>query len=179
MVTIEKELIKKKKKQVDEIVQRVSAASVAIVSDYRGLSVPEMTLFRSKINENGGRASVYKNTLLRFAFNALEIEYPEALLKGPSFLITTDGDAATVSKVIIKFIKESGKGVIKGGVLEKKHVEESVIKELSSLPTREELISQTVTLIKGPLTGFVFGLRFPISGLLNVLNAVQNKKQEV
>tara|TARA_B100000586_G_C20085243_1_gene417335 strand:+ start:492 stop:1031 length:540 start_codon:yes stop_codon:yes gene_type:complete len=179
MVTIERELIKQKKKQVEEISQRISGSRVAIVSDYRGLSVPEMTDFRTQINASGGKASVYKNTLIRFAFDSLEIEYPEALLKGPSLLITTDFDAVKVSKIVVNFIKECDKLAIKGGVLDQRHVDDSMIRVLAKLPDRDVLVAKTVGLIKGPLTGLVCGLKSPISGLINVLNSIKDKKQEV
>ena len=176
MVDVESVLIKEKKQKVADIKQRVSDSSLTIVSDYRGLSVPEITELRQKITQSGGKASVCKNTLIRFAFKSLDLNYPEDMLKGPSLLITTDEDVVQVSKAVVGFIKDHDKVTIKGGVLDNKHVEDVMIKELSKLPGRDDLVAKVVSLIKGPLMGLVLGVSSPMSGLINSLNAIKNKK---
>jgi len=178
MAVIEKTTRQLKEDAVNEICQKVSDSSVSIISGFRGLSVPEISDFRKQIRETGGEASVYKNTLLRFAFDHLGISCPDDVLFGPTLLVTTSLDAAKVSKVVKNCVDNYEGLNIKGGVLDKQHVDEGIIKELAELPGREELISKTVGLVKGPLTGLVFGLKSPISGLINVLNSIQNKKQE-
>ncbi len=179
MSLIRKELIMKKKKDVSDITERVSDSKITIVSDYRGLSVPEITQLRQGIKQSGGKASVFKNTLIRFAFKSLDFSYPESMLKGPSLLITTNKDAVKVCKVLMSFIKEHSKGEVKGGVFDDKYVDDTVVKELSRLPGRDELVSKVISLIKGPLVGLVCGVRSPISGLINSLSEIKNKKQEV
>ena len=81
-----------------------------------------------------------------------------------------------VSKAVVGFIKAHDKVTIKGGVLDNKHVEDVLIKELSKLPGRDDLVAKVVSLIKGPLMGLVLGVSSPMSGLINSLNAIKNKK---
>ena len=179
MSTELKVIRKEKVETVNEIKQKFEDSRMIIVSDYRGLTVTAINQLRSQLTKEGAHAKVYKNTLARIALNDLSISYPKEMFQGPSIVINTNDDAAKVSKTVVKFAKETDSLVIKGGFLLSSHLDQAGIKELATLPSREELIAMTVGLIKGPLTALVRNISSPLIGLTNVLNAIKKKKEEV
>ena len=163
---------------VSEIKEKVNEASIVFVSDYRGMTVTEMTDFRAALRQDGASAKVYKNTLARRAFDELGLSYDADLLKGPSIIITALKDSVKASKVVVKYSNQVEALRLKGGFLDSQSIDESVIKELATLPTREELIAKAVGQVKAPLSGLVAQLSAPIRGLIGVLNSIEKKKQE-
>lgn len=175
----EKVISQEKKDTVTEIVGKLNAASIVFVSDFRGLTVSQITNLRSALRKDEAEAKVYKNKLAKRAFDESGIEYDENLLKGPSLFITTTSDVAKVSKILVTYGKDQEAFKIKGGFLDKKIIDEQAIKELADLPSRDELIARVVGQIKAPITGFVTQLSSPIRGIVGVLNSIEKKKQEV
>lgn len=170
--------IDEKKKIVEEIKVEIENSTLVIASDYRGISANGANELRAKLRESGATATVQKNTLVRIAFNELGISYPADMLVGPTLLINSGEDVASVSKALVNFMKKNDKTQIKGGLLEKSYINEAGVRALADLPSREELIAKTVYMIKAPLTGFVSGVSSPLRGLVAVLNQIETKKQE-
>jgi large subunit ribosomal protein L10 len=171
--------IKVQKEQlVEKIKQEVDASSVVIFADFRGLTVTELTSLRRAVKKEGGQISVYKNTLTKRALDELNISCPGPFLFGPSAVVHTTGDVVKMSKALVDFAKEADKLAIKGGILGKDAVDEANIKALAQLPSREELISKVIGTIKAPITNLVTALSSPTRGLVYVLSAIKEKKQE-
>ena len=84
---------------VDEVKERFSAASAALLTEYRGLDVAAISQLRRSLREAGGEYKIYKNTLVRFAARDLGLEIDE-LLTGPTAIAFVDGDAAAVAKAL-------------------------------------------------------------------------------
>lgn len=162
---------------VEEIKSRVSVAPLTLFFDYRGLTVSQVSELRSEIRKANGKMGVYKNTLSRLALSSLGISTPESYVKGPTAIINSSADDATeIAKIVVKFVKDNDVVTLKGGILEGQAVNESIVNSLASLPSREVLIAQTVGAIKAPLTNLVYALSSPISGMVNVLNSIKDKK---
>src|SRR5438128_12450290 len=102
---------------VDEVRQRLSSASAAILTEYRGLNGSEIARLRRSLREAGGEYTIYKNTLVRLALRELGLEELEELLLGPTAIAFVDGDAAGVAKSLRDFGRTNPSLVIKGGVL--------------------------------------------------------------
>lgn len=171
-------VVKQKNDIVNEIKANIEASDLVVATDYRGLSANKSNEFRSKIRDSGAEAKVYKNTLMRLAFNELSISYPSELLVGPTLLIHTKNDVVSLSKAIVGYLKDNDKVSIKGGLLQQSFIDESNVKNLATLPSKEELIAKSVGMIKAPLVGFVSGVSSPLRGLVAVLKQIENKKQE-
>jgi large subunit ribosomal protein L10 len=166
-----------KEKVLSKITGEIDAASMVLFVDFRGLSVGQITDLRRQVRKEGGRVSVYKNTLTRRALSDLGVSYPDSFLIGPSAVVHTEGDVVKLTKTIVNFSKGIEKFSIKGGLLEKSVVDPSGVKALAELPGREELLSKLVGVLQQPITQLVQNLSSPTRGLVYVLSAIKEKKQ--
>ena len=103
---------------VAAIHQRLQSAKMAIVTEYRGLSVAQMTRLRSEIRNASGEYQVIKNTLVRRALKDTQYGDLERLLEGPNGWVFAYDDPVVLSKTLVKFADENDKLAIKGGVFE-------------------------------------------------------------
>ena len=141
-----------KNEKLKEIKESVSRAKVAIVADYRGLSVAEITDLRRQLQKEGADYTVVKNTLAIKAIENTEYEKLEELLKGPSALVFGFNDQVAPAKILTQFVKKAKKTEIKGGVLDGNLLSADEIQKLSELPSKEELYAKMLGKYK--LTGF-------------------------
>lgn len=168
-----------KKDIVQSLVETFSKAESVIVSDYVGLTVPEVTQLRKSLSQSGVRAQVVKNRLANLALKNYNCEFPDQMLKGMSMFFSTESDVAGLSKKLVDFSVSRGNFSIKGGFLNGSFIDSAQIDQLAKLPSRDVLIAKVVGQIKAPLSGFVATLANPINSFINVLNNIKNKKQEV
>ncbi len=168
-----------KEQVLSQIKSDVNSASVVLFADFRGLTVGELTNLRRLLKKEGGKLSVYKNTLTRRALDELNIAYPSDFLIGPSAVIHSQEDAVKVTKVLVDFKKEVDKLNIKGGILDNGVLSEDAVKALALLPGREELLAKLVGALKSPLNRLVASVSSPTRGLVYVVSAIKEKKQEV
>jgi len=154
-----------KNDKIEDIKESISKAKVAIVSDYRGLSVADITNLRRKLQKEEGDYTVVKNTLAKIAIKDTQFEGLEEFLKGPSAIAFGFGDEIAPAKVILQYLKEAKKtNEVRGGVLDGKVISANDVKAISNLPSKQELIAK----IMGSLNS-------PASGIANTLSAVQRK----
>jgi large subunit ribosomal protein L10 len=145
---------------VDEVREKLRAADAAVLTEYRGLNVPQMAALREALRESVGELKVYKNTLLRLAARDLGLEI-EDLLEGPTaiaFAKSTDGkpgDAVGVAKVLRKYSTDNEAFVIKGGVLSGRRLSANDVKALADVAPREQLLAELAGLMAAPLQQFV------------------------
>jgi len=167
----------KKSELVVKIKDEISSSSIVLFADFRGLTVGQLTSLRRKLKKEGGRLSVYKNTLTRRALDELSIGYDKEFLVGPSAIVHAQGDVVKISKALVEFKKEAAKFAIKGGILDNGILNTKAVETLASLPGREELLAKLVGSIKAPLTGLVASLSSPLRGLVYTVSAIKDKKQ--
>lgn len=168
----------KKTQTVEDLKTALLKSKFTVISDYQGTSVSELTQLRRDIQKAGGDVTVAKNTLVKLAVK--EQSYSETLnefLAGPTAVIYTDGDPVPVAKALTEYIKKVKKTTLKGGVLEGKRVVESDIKEISSLPSKEILISKLMGSLNAPAQNFVYALSGVSRNLVRVLDAVREQKE--
>ncbi|MDQ1397787.1 MAG: large subunit ribosomal protein, partial [Acidimicrobiaceae bacterium] len=136
---------------VDEVRGRLSAASAAILTEYRGLKVKDLATLRRSLREAGGEYHVYKNTLVRFAARDLGLDSLDALLEGPTAITFIDGDAAAVAKALRDYARTNPNLVVKGGVLGDKVLSAADTTALADLPPREVLLARIAGGLAAPM----------------------------
>lgn len=152
---------------VDEVRERLDAASAALLTEYRGLDVTAISQLRRALREAGGDYKIYKNTLVRLAVRDLDLEL-EDLLTGPTAIafITerpdgTPGDAVDVAKALRDFAKGNPALVVKGGVLGTKPLSADEAKALADVEPREVLLAKLAGAMAAPMV--------QLAGLLEAL----------
>ncbi|MCX7624263.1 MAG: 50S ribosomal protein L10 [Thermomicrobium sp.] len=158
-----------KARQIEEISQILSSASVAILTDYRGLSVADITAFRRRLQEQNANLRVVKNTLTRIAAERTGTAVIAPLLEGPTALVYTTGDPVTAAKLAVEFARQSRILTIKGALFAGQLLTAADVEALATLPSREELLAKVVGGLQAPLYSLVSVLSGPIRGLLYVL----------
>ena len=139
---------------VDEVRERLSAASAAILTEYRGLNVTEISRLRRALRDAGGEYKIYKNTLVRFAARDLGLAELEDLLTGPTAIAFVDTDAASVAKALRDFSRTNPALVVKGGLLGTTVLSARDTSALAELPSREVLLAQIAGAMAAPLQQF-------------------------
>ncbi len=138
---------------VEEVREKLNSSNAAILTEYRGLKVAELSLLRRALKDAGGEYKVYKNTLVRFATKDLGIDV-ESLLEGPTAIAFVDGDAAAVAKALRDFSRTNPSLVVKGGVLGTKVLSAQETASLAELPSREVLLARVAGALAAPLQSF-------------------------
>ncbi len=168
----------KKEKVIEELHKKLGRASAAILTDYKGLTVAEITNLRDSLAAEKVEYQVVKNTLMRLAGKDTDVAVLEPLLKGTCAVAIAFGDPAIPAKIIKKFSKTNEKLKVKAGSLGNRLLNPDQISALAELPPKEELIGKMLgTLIAVP-TGLVTVLSGVPRAFVGVLAAIQRQKEE-
>ena len=152
---------------VDEISEKIKTAHAAVLVDHRGLTVEQDTQLRRQLREAGVSYKVYKNTMMKRAFEGTDFAELDKLLDGPSALALAEEDVTAPARVLVKFAKTANKLEIKGAIIEGTYYDVAGVEELAQVPSREELL------------GRLFGSwKSPISNIARVLNQIAEKTPE-
>lgn len=166
-----------KKVVVDEIRSKLEQTKGAVLADYRGLNVAQVTELRNKLREAGVEYKVLKNTLVRIAAHDLGITDLDPYLEGPTAVAFGLEDAVAPAKVLSDFAKTNKQLEIKAGLLEGKVISFEGVKALADLPSREVLLSMVLAGMQAPLVGMVNVLQGPIRKAVYALDAVRKQKE--
>jgi large subunit ribosomal protein L10 len=151
---------------VDEVKERISGSSAALLTEYRGLTVADMQALRRSLRDAGGDYKIYKNTLVRFAARDLDLEIEE-MLTGPTaiaFVPSDGGDPVPVAKALKDFARGNANLVVKGGVLGDRVLSAEDARALADVAPREELLARLAGAMAAPMQQFA-----------SLLNAVPQK----
>lgn len=170
--------IAEKKQIVDELHNKFADAAIVILTDYKGLDVAAMNQLRRKLREAQVEYQVVKNTLMVRASDQTGVALIKDSFKGPNAIALGYADPVAPAKVLTDFAKENGKLEIKIGVMKNKVLSLDSIKALSTLPSREQLLSMVLSAMNGVPTALVRALNDVPCRMLNVLNAIKEKKEE-
>lgn len=170
--------IDKKKAIVKDLHEKFLRSKIVIVTDYKGLDVTTINDLRRKLREHDVEYKVVKNSLLIRASEKTNVALIKDFFKGPSAIALSYDDPVGPAKVLTKFFDEQKKFEIKTGVMDGKVLDLSAIKTISSLPSREELLGQFLSVTNGVVAGFVRVLGALPVQLLNVLQAIKEQKEE-
>lgn len=162
--------------QVKNLQEKLQQAKSIVLADYRGLTVNNQQKLRRAIVASGGELLVAKNTLLQIALKKTLPDLPRvrqlADLQGPTMVLFAYEDEIAPIKALAEFAKEHDLPQIKAGLINKEALSADQINQLASLPTKVELISQTIATIKAPLSGILNVLSANLKNLVYVLKEV-------
>jgi large subunit ribosomal protein L10 len=162
---------------VAQINERLRGASLAIMTEYRGLTVAQLNRLRRELKQVGGVYQVTKNTLTRRALKDTAFEKLEELLSGPTGLVTAAQDPVAVAKVLVRFAEQHDKLKITGGVLEGAMLPAKTVDALAKLPRREVLLAQLLGLINAPAAQLLRTIQEPGAQVARLLGALERSKQ--
>ncbi len=165
-----------KSEKIDAMKAKFEKAQVAVVTEYKGYTVEEITNLRRNLQKEGGDYTVTKNTLAKIAIKGTEFEALADLCKGPVAIAFGFEDQVSPAKVVSKFIKDSKKGEILGAVLEGKLLSVEETKALANLPSKEELYAKMLGSINSPASGIVGSINAVMASLTRAIAAVRDQK---
>ena len=165
-----------KSEKIDAMKAKFEKAQVAVVTEYKGYSVEEITNLRRNLQKEGGDYTVTKNTLAKIAIKGTEFEALADLCKGPVAIAFGFEDQVSPAKIVSKFIKDSKKGAILGAVLDGKVLSVEETKALANLPSKEELYAKMLGSINSPASGIVGSINAVMASLTRAVAAVRDQK---
>ena len=163
---------------IEELSSRLAHAKFAVVSDYRGLTVPVISQLRRDLKQSNADIRVAKNTLLRLAIKGTPFESMDQFLVGTTAVTFADGDPVAPAKVLIEFIKTNPKLEIKTAVLDGKLLTADDLRALSTLPGKDELRAQLLAVMLAVPTTFVRVLSAVPLKALYALQAIKDQKSQ-
>lgn len=160
-----------------ELRERLVGAQSAVLTDYRGLSVADMTELRSLLRKSAVEYRVTKNTLVRLALKETGLTGLDAYLAGPTAIAISQTDPVAPSKVLAGWAKGRPTFTIKGGAVEGRICGPAEIAALGELPSREVLLGRMASAFQGPIRSVASVLVAPIRGLVTVLDQVRQQRE--
>lgn len=145
-------ILDKKQEIIDEIADKTKKSNSVVLFEYQGLTVEDTNNLRRLLKENSSEFKIYKNTLVKRAFDELKIDLKDEL-KGPKAMAFSEDEIAPI-KVLYDFAKKHNALVVKTGLVDGEITEEEKLRELSTIPSREGLL----TMLAGGLLGTVKNL---------------------
>lgn len=167
-----------KEKKVEELREKLHAASSIIFSDYRGLNVAEISNLRRRLRGEGAEYEVVKNTLVRLAVK--RERYEEKLLshlRGPTAVAFSYQDPLAGVRILTNFAREHESLKIKVGIVEGRLIGKERLEELARFLSYEGLLSQVAFMIKSPLQSMVNVLKGNMRSLVLILKSLGAKKE--
>ena len=167
-----------KQQIVSEVNQAANSALSAVLADYRGVAVGELTELRKTARENKVYLRVVRNTLLKRAVADTEFECIQEALIGPTILAFSQEDPGAAARVLKDFAKENDNFEIKALSVGGKLLEASQIDVLAKLPTHDQALSILMSVMLAPVTKLARTLNEVPSKVTRAVAAVRDQKQE-
>ena len=162
---------KEKSEEVAALQGKFAKATTAVVTEYKGLTVAEMSALRRELRQVAGEYRVAKNTLISLAIEGSPYLSLKDLLTGQNGLVIGYGDAIGLAKVVSRYAKENDKFAVKGGVAGGQFLPATGVETLSQLPSFDVLRAQLLGMLSQPATKIVSVLSAPAAQLARVLDA--------
>jgi large subunit ribosomal protein L10 len=153
-------------------------ADTAVLVDYRGITVPQVTELRRQIRASGARYRVVKNSLAKRASAGTSFEAFSTEFKGPTAVVYTGRDPVALAKALTTFVKTVPTIAIKAAIVQGRAVPASAMADLASLPSKPELYAALLSVMQGPARQLVTVLSALPRDLVNVLSAAERKARD-
>ncbi len=164
---------------IEEVKEKISSARLAILTDFQGMSVAEMTELRRLLRDADVDYKVYKNTLTRIAAEQLGINEIEKYLVGPTALAFGKSDnLVTPAKIIKDFSAKHQHLKIKAGILNKKVISPEDVSSLTNIPPKEILIAMVLGGLQAPVSKLLSVLQAPMREFIGVLRSLAEKREK-
>lgn len=164
---------------VEEIKAHFDDASAVVLTEYRGLNVPQQAQLRAAVKDAGGHVKIYKNTLARRAADEAGIDLGDMLV-GPTAIAFVGpdadgnpGDPVALAKALQNFADENEAFVVKGGLMDGAPVDDAGVKALSKVPPREEMLARFAGLLQAPMSKMAALLQAPLQNFAGLVKALE------
>ncbi len=171
--------LERKQEIVAEVNEAAGTALSAVIADYRGLTVSEMTELRKKARESGVYLKVIRNTLARRAVEGTEYACLDEALVGPTMLAFSQEDPGSAARILKDFAKENEALEIRALSIGGELLGAGDVDRVAKLPTRDEAIALLMAVMQAPITKLTRTLNDIPGQVTRVVAAVRDQKQEV
>jgi large subunit ribosomal protein L10 len=163
---------------VAQLHDKFARAVSAVLADFRGLTVQELTDLRQQLRAASLELAVVKNTLARLAVRETDFEKLSPYLKGPTSITLSYRDTVAPAKVISTYVKKQPKLAVRAGLFEGEVVSAEKIAEIADLPPRDVLLALTLAAMQSPMLGLVGILQGVLSTFIGTLQAIHDRKAQ-
>ena len=161
---------------VEELGQIFTDSGVVVVAHYTGLSVAEMTDFRTRMREAGGSVRVAKNRLAKIALEGTPSASIADLLTGQTVLAYSE-DPVTAAKVVEAYAKDNAKLEVLGGAMGETALDRAGVKSVASMPSREELIAEIAGMLGAPASNLAGAIGAPAANIASILSTIEERAE--
>lgn len=166
----------------DQLIEKYEAdlanAQHAFVLGYKGIRVDQVTALREKVRQSGGSYVVVKNTLALRAIDGKALSELKEHFTGATAVAYTNGDVVALAKTLTQFAKDVPAIQFRAGLVEQRTIRGDQIKDIASLPSREELLARLLFLLQSPIARFVRTLAAIPRDFVVVLDQIRQQKDE-
>jgi large subunit ribosomal protein L10 len=163
---------------VEEIKEKLDSSAVAILTEFQGLNVAEMTELRKLFRESNVDYKVYKNTLTSLAAKQLDVAGVDEYLVGTTALAISREDPVAPAKIVKNFSSKHVNFKVKAGILNKQVIAPDKVIALADIPPREVLLGMVLGGIQAPIAGLLRVLQGPIQSLAFALKNLAEQKDK-
>ena len=157
---------------IAELKETLGKSKAGVVTSYQGIPTTEIVNLRHKLRDSKLELKVVKNTLIRRAATEAGKEFLATHFNGPLAVVLGYDDVSAPARVLAQYISSSGVNMtVSGGFLDDRWLNETEVKTLATLPSRQELVTRVLGGLQSPITGLVQTLSSPIMGIVYAINA--------
>jgi large subunit ribosomal protein L10 len=167
-----------KEQLLEQYENGLAQAPHAFLLGYQGITVPQVTELRNRVRNSGGEYVVVKNTVALRAIDSKALEQLKDHFVGPTAVVFSAKDPVALAKALTDSVKDMPALQFKAGLVEGRAIAAEQIKDIASLPSREELIAKLLFLLQSPIIRFARVLAAVPQSFVMVLDQIRIKREE-